>query len=156
MGKSLTAIYLAEELKRYKGIKHCLIICGINNLKFNWKKEIEKHSNSSCVILGQRINKKGKLVIGSVKDRVNHLLNTIDEFFIITNIETLREEAIVKAFKKTKNKIDMIIVDEIHACKSPTSQQGKHLLKLDKAKFKVGMTGTLLLNNPLDTYMPLK
>ena len=156
LGKSLTAIYLAEELKRYKGIKHCLIICGINNLKFNWKKEIEKHSTSSCVILGQRINKKGKLVIGSVKDRVNHLLNTIDEFFIITNIETLREEAIVKAFKKTKNKIDMIIVDEIHACKSPTSQQGKHLLKLDKAKFKVGMTGTLLLNNPLDTYMPLK
>ena len=34
---------------------------------------------------------------------------------------------------KGKNKIDMIIVDEIHTCKSPTSQQGKNLLKLKTA-----------------------
>jgi len=49
----------------------------------------------------------------------------------------------------------MIVVDEIHVCKSPTSQQGKNLLKL-KAKYKLGMTGTLLLNDPLDCFMPLK
>jgi hypothetical protein len=50
----------------------------------------------------------------------------------------------------------MMAVDEIHCCKSPTSQQGKHLLKLNKALYKIGMTGTLLLNDPLDAYVPLK
>lgn len=44
----------------------------------------------------------------------------------------------------------------VHNCKSSTSQQGKNLLKLDKATYRVGATGTLLLNNPLDAYVPLK
>lgn len=44
----------------------------------------------------------------------------------------------------------------VHNCKSPTSIQGKNLLKLTKAPYKIAMTGTLLLNNPLDTYVPLK
>ena len=44
----------------------------------------------------------------------------------------------------------------VHNCKNPNSIQGKNLLKLKNAKYKVGATGTLLMNNPLDTYMPLK
>ena len=44
----------------------------------------------------------------------------------------------------------------VHNCKSPTSQQGKNLLKLKSAKYKIGATGTLLMNNPMDAYMPLK
>lgn len=44
----------------------------------------------------------------------------------------------------------------VHNCKSTTSAQGKNLLKLKKARYKVAATGTLLLNNPLDTYVPLK
>lgn len=156
LGKTLQLIYLAQELKEKEGIEHCLIICGINTLKFNWKKEIQKHSNLSCRILGEKIGKRGGHSIGSTSERAEELKNPIDEFFIITNIETFRSDEIMKAFKKTKNKIDMIVVDEIHTCKSPTSQQGKHLLKLDSAKYKVGATGTLLLNDPLDAYMPLK
>lgn len=106
-------------------------------------------------MLGQKINARNKLVIGSVKDRVEQLLNPIKEFFIITNIETLREEKIIKAFKKNINKIDLIAVDELHCCKTFQSIQSKHLLLLE-SKYKIGMTGTLLLNNPLDTYVPLK
>ncbi len=44
----------------------------------------------------------------------------------------------------------------VHNCKSPTSQQGKNLLKVNKAKHLIGATGTLLLNNPVDAYVPLK
>lgn len=155
LGKSLQLIYIAQELKKRNNIEHCLIICGINNLKMNWKKEIEKHSDLDCLVLGQKINARNKLVIGSVKDRVEQLLNPIKEFFIITNIETLREEKIIKAFKKNINKIDLIAVDELHCCKTFQSIQSKHLLLLE-SKYKIGMTGTLLLNNPLDTYVPLK
>ena len=156
LGKTLQLIYLAQELKQREGVKHCLIICGINTLKTNWEKEIKKHSNLSCTILGKKVNKKGKVDYGGVSDRLKQLKQPIKEFFVITNIETLRDDNIIKELKTGKNKFDMIVVDEIHTCKSNQSQQGKNLLKLKDAKYKIGLTGTLLLNNPLDAYMPLK
>lgn len=156
LGKSLSAIELAEELKLKNNLEHCLIICGINNLKANWRKEIKQHSNLTCKILGERKRKNGTPINGSIQDRIDDLKTKIDEFFIITNIETLRDDRIIKALEKSPNKIDMIITDEIHATKNPQSQQGKHFLKLTNAKYRLGMTGTLLLNNPLDAYIPLK
>lgn len=156
LGKTLQLIYLAEELKKRDNIQHCLIICGINTLKSNWKREIEKHSNLSCRILGEHITSRGNTIIKPVKDRAEELLHHIKEFFVITNIETLRSDEVMQAFQKNKNTFDMIIVDEVHTCKSPTATQSKHLLKLNKAKYKIAATGTLLLNNPLDAYIPLK
>ena len=156
LGKTLQLIYLAQELKEREGIEHCLIICGINTLKSNWKKEIKKHSDLTCRILGERYGKRGGYYIGSTAQRAAELKQPIDEFFVITNIETFRNESIMEAFKKSENKFDMIVIDEIHACKNPNSQQGKHLLKLNKAKYRIGATGTLLLNDPLDAYVPLK
>ena len=157
LGKTLQMIYLAEELKRRENIEHCFIICGLNTLKYNWKKEIEKFSNLDCKILGERITKSGKERIGSVKDRLDDLKTPIKEFFIITNIETLRNSDILNELKnkKSKNKIDMMVLDECHVCKNPSSQQGRNLLKLS-SKYMVGLTGTLLLNSPLDAYVPLK
>lgn len=157
LGKSLQLMYLAQELKERYGIQHCLIICGINTLKTNWKAEIEKHSDLSCTILGQRINRKGKLVIDGVDKRVEHLLRPIEEFFVVTNVETLRSDKIINAINKNKyNKFDMVVFDEIHVAKSNSSQQGKNLLKLKNAKYKIGATGTLLMNNPMDCYVPLR
>lgn len=157
LGKTLQLTYLAQELKQRHNIQHCLIVCGINTLKTNWKAEIEKHSEVSCMILGQRMNRKGKLVIDGVDKRVEQLMNPIEEFFVITNIETLRSDKIIDAINKNKyNKFDMIIVDEAHVLKSPNSQQTKNMLKIKGAKYKVAATGTLLMNNPMDCYIPLK
>ena len=156
LGKTLQLIYLAQELREREGLEHCLIICGLNTLKNNWKDEIHKHSNLSCMILGERVTKKGKVRIGSVQERLEDLKKPIEEFFIITNIQTLRNEDIIKELKKNKiNKIDMIVLDEGHVCKSPTSIQGKNLLKLN-AKYMILATGTILMNSPLDAYVPLK
>lgn len=44
----------------------------------------------------------------------------------------------------------------VHNCKSHTSQQGMNLLKLTFPKYKIGLTGTPILNTPLDAYVPLK
>lgn len=157
LGKSKSLIHLAEELRLRKNIQHCLIICGVNTLKTNWKKEIEKYSKLPCKILGQRMTRTGKLVIDGLPQRIAQLKEPIEEFFLITNIETLRNDTIIELLRKGKvNKFDMIVVDEIHTTKNPTSAQGKNLLKLNKAPYKIGATGTLLLNNPLDTYVPLK
>lgn len=156
LGKTLQMLYLALELKKAGKIEHCLIICGVNTLKFNWKKEIEKHTDEQCYILGQRISKNGKFSIGSVSDRVKDLNSKIKEFFVVTNIETLRDNDVVKGINKGANKFDLVVVDEVHRCKNPQSQQGKNFLKLTGAKYKVALTGTLLLNSPLDAYVPLK
>lgn len=156
LGKSLQILYIAEELKRRKEIEHCLIICGINTLKTNWKKEIEKHTNLTCRILGEKINKKGLLVFGGISERINDLKSKLNEFFIITNIETLRNNDIIKLINDGPNTFNMIVLDEAHCCKTPTAQQTKNFLKLKKAKYKIAATGTLLTNSPLDAYVPLK
>lgn len=156
LGKTLQLIYLAQELKEKRGLEHCLVICGINTLKTNWEKEIHKHSDLSCTILGKSVSKKGKVRFGGVAKRLEHLSNPIDEFFVITNIETIRDNKIVKAILNGPNKFDMIVLDEAHVCKNSTSQQGENLLKLNKATYRIPATGTLLLNQPLDTFVPLK
>ena len=157
LGKTLQITYLAKELKEKRGLHKCLIICGLNTLKSNWKAEIEKHSDLSCTILGGRINRKGRFVVDGVAKRVEQLKKPIEEFITITNIETLRSDEVIKALLKNKyNQFDMIVLDECHVCKNSQSQQGSNLLKLNKAKYRIGLTGTLLLNSPLDCYVPMK
>ena len=155
LGKTIQCIYIAQE-RYYKGeIEHCLIVCGLNTLKFNWKKEIEQHSDLSAKILGERINRKGRLVVDGVDTRLQQLKEPIEEFFVITNIETLRDDRILKELNKGANKFDMVIADEIHKMNNVTSAQGKNFSKL-KSKYKIGLTGTFLVNSPLDAYMALK
>ena len=142
LGKTLEIIYIAEELRAQKKIEHCLIICGINSLKSNWKKEIEKHSNLSCRVLGETINSKGNISYGSISDRAEELVKPIDEFFIITNIESFRNKDMQHALNNSENNIDLVVVDEIHKCVNSQSLQGEALLNI-KAKYKIGATGTL-------------
>lgn len=156
LGKSATIIHLAEELKEQKGLEHCLIICAINSLKSNWKKEIKIHSNLSCRVIGEKINSKGTVTYASMKERAEELRNPLDAFFYILNIESIRSDDIIEAIKKSKNKIDMIVLDEAHKASGTSSQQSKNLLKLKDYAYKLGLTGTLITNSPLSAYIPLK
>ena len=159
LGKTKQVIDIAIAKKIEKGYQHCLIICGVNGLKWNWRNEIHTHSNEEAYILGQRL-KKGKIVIGSIKDRVNDLdmlltsPKTISEYFLITNVESLRNEQIAsKIHELCSNKsIGIVAIDEIHKCKNPTSQQGKGIMKVN-SEYKIAMTGTPLMNTPLDLYI---
>ena len=91
-------------------------------MKTNWKKEISNFSNLSCKILGERVGKlSGKITYGGIKERLEDLNKDIDEFFVVTNIQTIRDSNIVSAIKNGPNKFDFIIVDEIHAAKSSQS-----------------------------------
>ena len=140
-------------LLRKEEIKHCLIICGINGLKYNWLEEIETHTNEKAKIIGSRINTKGRLVEGTVKERLEDLKKLPEEFFLITNIETLRQDSIRDELAKWINfkQIGMVIIDEAHTIKNGTSKQGKAVRYL-RAPYKVAMTGTPLINKPLDLY----
>ena len=154
LGKTNSIIWLAETLKRRGIIDHCFIICGVNSLKQNWKKEIQKFSTESAVVLGEYTTRTGTTRYRSMDKRAEQLKNPIEEFFVITNLESLRDDRIIEAFNKSSNKFGMIAFDEAHKAATKSSQQGTNLLKLD-APFKIAATGTLITNNPLSAYVPL-
>ena len=158
LGKTKQVIDIAVAKKLIKGYKHCLIVCGVNGLKWNWRNEVYTHSNESAYILGQKV-KGNKISIGSNKDKLNDVknLSSINSYFIITNVETLRDETINEELQKLckDGTIGMIAFDECHKAKNPTTQQGKGILKL-QAETMIAMTGTPLMNNPMDLYIILK
>ena len=157
-GKSKQCIDIGVRKKLEKGYKHCLIICGVNGLKWNWESEIKIHSNEKCLILGNRQNSKGKWHIKSSAEKLEDAKNIPDDvYFIITNVETLRNKEIAKALKQQcdNNNINMIAFDEFHLVSTPDAQQSKGLLKLS-AESMIAMTGSPIMNSPLDIYMTLR
>lgn len=156
LGKTASIIHLAEELKAQRGIEHCLIICGLATLRANWEKEIRLHSDLTSVVIGKKINSKGNVTWATVKERAEQLRHKIDEFFVIVNIESIREDCVVEAINESENRFDMMAFDECHKAAGVSSLQSHNLLKLDSAEYKVGMTGTLLTNSPLSALIPLK
>lgn len=174
LGKTKEIIDIAMCRKQTDGIKHCLIICGINGNKYNWADEVKIHSKEDSWILGTRFTKRPpiKMIEGSTKDKMEDLNNVPYQFFWITNIETLRGGSFKeKQGKRTvirfpiaekiqelcdKGIIGMIAFDEAHKAKNPDSQQGKALLSINCKGPKIPMSGTFVLNNPLDLYLPLK
>lgn len=158
LGKTKQVIDIAVAKKYQRGYKHCLIICGVNGLKWNWKNEVSVHSNESAHILGQK-TKAGRLVVGSNNDKLSDLenINNINDYFIITNVESLRNESITSKIVElcNNNIIGIVAIDEVHKCKDPQSQQGKGILKVNP-ECKIAMTGTPLMNTPMDLYIILK
>ena len=154
LGKTSEIIWYAETLKRRGLIDHCLIICGVDSLRQNWKKEIQKFSTESVLVLGEKVSKKGKVSYASVDQRAKQLLEPIEEFFVVVNVATLRSDKVVEAFKKSKNKFGLIAVDEAHKISNKSSQQGANLLKLN-SPYKIAATGTPIVNSPLSAYLLL-
>ena len=156
LGKTLSAIGTALSRQKLFGEKRTLIICGVNTLKWNWQSELKKHTDIYGHILGQRINNKGKVTIGTSVDKLYDLSHLPKTPFLITNVETLRNEEILNKLIDLCNsdEITTIIVDESHKCCNITAKQSKALLKLN-CKNKIAMTGTPVLNKPLDLYVVL-
>lgn len=181
-GKTKQMLDLSCILKQQENIKHVLIVACVNGLKYNWFNEVNTHTNEKAFILGTRYNKKGEPRIGSNEDRLKDIQSIgsgsyIDDcFYIITNIETLRYSKTIEVPLKTKKNgiqrfkkqtifpvvqalqeqikkgnISMVIADEMHRCKNSASIQGRALLALD-SKYKAALTGTPIMNNPIDVY----
>lgn len=158
--KQVIDIAVIRKLKL--GYKHCLIVCGVNTLKWNWVNEIKIHSNEDSWILGQKFTKKGSVRIGSTNDKLKDLLHIENHsedlpYFLITNIESFRDEKIAEQISKLCKLgiINMCAADEMHKMKNPSVQQTKGFLKC-LPECRIGMTGTPLMNSPLDLYVILR
>ena len=161
LGKTKQVIDIAVARKVMYGYRFCLIVCGVNTLKWNWVNEIHTHSKEDAYILGQR-RKGTKIRIGSTKDKLEDLKLMYDikephPYFIITNVESFRDKNIADTISDLCKKgiIGMCAADEMHKMKNPTAQQTKGFLKC-LPYCRIGMTGTPLMNSPMDLYVILK
>ena len=155
VGKSLEMILFAETLKKRGLIDHCLVITGIAGLRGNWEKEIAKFSTESSVVIGKYVTRNGNTRYRSMQKRAEQLKNKIDEFFVLINVESIRDSKIIEAIKTSENKFGLIAFDEAHKIGAPDTSQYNNLMKLD-ADFKVAATGTLIVNSPLSAFPSLK
>lgn len=183
MGKTIESINYAMYNKLYNKYKHCLVICNVNTSKYNWQDDIRKHTNGkmSGYILGSRKRKHPKpgqatYIVGSSQNKLDDLLcghmygdDTEPElpYFIILNVEAIRMK-VGKRYPIADKIIDMIndgelnmiIIDEVHKNMSPTSLQGKQILRIkDKTHSRctwVSLTGTPIVNKPTDVFLPMR
>ena len=155
LGKSLESISIMLGKKQQYGLKHCLVICGVNSLKWNWVQEIEEHSNEKAYVLGQRKKRDGTYRVGTNADKIKDLKNidSIEEFFIITNVESLQNKDITTLLRAhcESGVIDCSIADEFHKMKNTESKQGENMMQI-RTKYQIALTGTPVLNSPLDLY----
>lgn len=155
VGKSLEMILFAETLKKRGIIDHCLVITGIAGLRGNWEKEIAKFSTESVVTIGKYTTRNGTTRYRPMTKRAEQLKNKIDEFFVLINVESIRDPKVVEAIKTSENNFGLIAFDESHKIGAPDTTQYNNLMKLD-ADFKVAATGTLIVNSPLSAFPSLK
>lgn len=158
LGKTKQAIDIA--VSRRHQFKHCLIVCGVNSVKLNWYHEIQTHSNEKARLIGMRWNARRQEWVEADnpnRARLEDLNSDLKEFFLIINIEALRNAEIAdKLAKMCKDgTIGMVVVDEIHKAKNPSASQTKGLLKL-QSYYRLSLSGTPLMNSPLDLYTVLK
>ena len=178
-GKSLETMNWAMYLKEKYNAKHCLIIACVNSAKYNWRADIEKHTNEKEVpyILGTRRRRDGSLnFVGSGKNKLDDLTTMTmygkgEEplpYFIVINIEAIRTKVgknfviADKIIELVNNgEISMIALDEVHLNASPQSISGKQLLRIKKETATkqiqwIPMTGTPITSKPTDVFLPLR
>jgi len=133
LGKTKEAIDLMDYRKSVGQIKHVLVICGVNNIKYNWHTiEIPKHSKHNSQVID-----------GSTDKKLEKLNSYWMFFYNIINIESLRNKKIVAKLSQMceSGAISGIIVDEFHRANNHKSEQGKGLRELN-AKYKIALSGT--------------
>lgn len=145
-GKTFTCINMLRYLySKSGGILRTLILCPPIVIK-NWEAEILAFSKI----------KKDSIVClkGTGKQRVKMMQKVFDESFdriVVTNYESLLMEDLHALFMQYD--FDIIVSDEIHLLKNSTSKRSKQLYLLgDRCRYRYGLTGTPILNTPMDVF----
>lgn len=138
LGKSIMAITAFDKLNAVK----VLVVCPAS-VKYNWQREIEKWS-------GYWRN------VQVLEGRYARIERWAD--VVITNYDLLLSPAIAEQIKNMKFSVG--IFDEAHYLKTPTSQRTKAILLrggvASRCVFKWFLTGTPVLNRPVELYPLLK
>lgn len=145
-GKSLTQInILRHKYKQHNQILPTLILCPLIVME-NWKRELLANSNilplKILTLTGTGLQRAQALKEMMGKDR-----NTI----VIANYESLAIDKVFAALVAWAPQA--IVCDESHQIKNLSSKRTKRVIALgDLAKYRYIMSGTPVLNTPMDLF----
>ena len=140
-GKTLSAIWVCDILLTAKKIRRVLVICPLSTMRSVWYNELQLNVPRRSV----------RIAHGTRAQRLIALKSQA-EFVIINHdgVKILEDEIIAEQF-------DVIIIDELTAFKSHSSERSKCMERIAKHGRAVwGMTGELTPNSPLEAYWPCK
>jgi SNF2 family DNA or RNA helicase len=140
-GKTIIALYTAQ----LKGYKKIFVVCP-NSVKYNWEKEVCKHTHFTAKVLEGTGAQKKMQLFG-------------DQNVTITNYESLRtilgnpHNVLDVELLSRFNEYDLFIVDEIHKVKSYKAIQSR-LCRLiaEEVTDRIGLTGSPIGNDLLDLF----
>lgn len=148
-GKTLTTITTLRHMYTAQGKALKTLIFAPPIVLKNWHDEFDKFSTCGdlvCILSGAR------------QQRIDRLTHAKDKSIFVTNYESLDMEDLFWC-RKGKSKIPMdhafevLVLDESHRCKNPSAERTKLMMKLsDKIKHKFLLTGTPVLNTPMDLW----
>ena len=148
VGKTRTQIEIMQaKYKKAGRVLRTLIVCPQVVMQ-NWRAELLKYSDidrEDIVILKGTGAQRRELLM-----KAADLTTKAPKIFIV-NYEGLLMEKLYEAFQWYG--FEMIIADESHRVKNPSSKRTKALVALSRtARFKYIMTGTPVLQSPLDLF----
>ena len=110
----------------------------------NWKREILKFSSIKNIFV----------LSGSAKQRCAVLMRALqssEEFVVVTNYEGLLMKDLYELLSTIS--FSVFIADELHYLKNISAKRTKLAVKLSsKAPYRYGLTGTPVLNSPMDLF----
>jgi len=134
LGKTIQAIATAILKKQIFGFEKTLVVCPAS-LKEQWKKEVEKFSGETALIVQGYPDERAK----QYKQK--------GTFFYIVNYETvLRDQQAIN-----KAGMDFLILDEAQRAKNYETKTAASLKRLE-AKHKLAITGTPIENRLIDIF----
>lgn len=146
-GKTCTTIQMIRaRFTENKAIKNTIIVTPLITLK-NWKEEFEKFST----IHPDAIH----VLKGSTKKRAAQLKAIKEPAIVITNYESFDSQEFFHAVKDWKPAI--LVADEAQALKNSQSKRAKKIaLIADECDNRYLLSGTPILNSPMDLFMPFR
>lgn len=133
-----------------KGMFRALIICP-RQVRLNWQREFKRFATNpgKTVVLRGGMNRRVRCLIQGIRAE--------DDCEWSVNIVSIDQAAGMTKIL-TKLRWDLVVFDESHKMKSPTSQRWKSLKLFDdtKARSKMVLTGTPIANGPWDLWTQLE
>lgn len=148
-GKTRTMIeILRRKYTRRGGIAKTLIFAPLIVLN-NWKQEFAKYSKISQEMIFIFDGPQFKRVLQMEK------IMQLDGAIVLTNYESLQMELLMRKLEEWRP--EYIIDDESHRLKNPQSKRARKAVRLaDKAEERYILTGTPILNSPMDIFMQFR
>lgn len=148
-GKTATAITMLRHLVKSKGVTRVLVI-GPSVVIHNWKNELQKYTPKEELLPIFPLGEAAKRV-----KTVTELAQKKAHGYVITNYESFDNEAFVKLIAEWNPQV--IVCDELHRIKSYKSKRAKNIVRLsDRSGWRLGLTGSAILNSPMDLFMQWK